>query len=111
MIQKQSKTFLSLSTDDQEWVLTYLSTWKDTIPYQLITDFDFLNISPEEDDFFAEYLFYSNMKDSKISPEEYENVKKFYALLKLSNLGELNRLYNFHDSQFSEKYLSKGQNY
>ena len=33
------------------------------------------------------------MKDSKISSEDYENVKKFYALLKLSNLGELNKLY------------------
>ena len=38
------------------------------------------------------------MKDSKISSEDYQNVKKFYTLLKLSNLGELNRLYNFQDT-------------
>ena len=38
------------------------------------------------------------MKDSKISSEDYENVKKFYTLLKLSNLRELNRLNNFQDT-------------
>lgn len=37
------------------------------------------------------------MKDSMISLEDYQDVKKFYMLLKLSNLGELNRLYNFQD--------------
>ena len=30
--------------------------------------------------------------------EEYQNVRKFYMLLKLSNFGELNRLYNFQDT-------------
>ena len=38
------------------------------------------------------------MKDSKISSEGYENVEKFYTLLKLSNLRELNRLNNFQDN-------------
>ena len=33
-----------------------------------------------------------------ISWEDYQNVKKFYILLKLENLGELNRLYNFQDT-------------
>ena len=30
--------------------------------------------------------------------EEYENVKKFYLTLKLKNLGELNKIYNFQDT-------------
>ena len=38
------------------------------------------------------------MKDSKISLEDYQNVKKFNTLLKLSNLGELNKLYNLQDT-------------
>ena len=38
------------------------------------------------------------MKDSMISTKDYEDVKKFYTLLKLSNLGELNKLYNFQDT-------------
>ena len=70
-IYEQSKTFLrndlkaarnfsNLIKEDQQWVLSYLSTGRGTIPYQLITDFDSLNISPEKE-FFEEYLFYSNM--------------------------------------------------
>lgn len=42
--QKTSKKFLSLSKEDQDWVLKYLSSGKGTISYQLITDFDSLNI-------------------------------------------------------------------
>ena len=38
------------------------------------------------------------MKDSMISLEGYQNVRKFYMLLKLANFGELNRLYNFQDT-------------
>ena len=33
-----------------------------------------------------------------ISEQDYENVKKFYILLKMSNLGELNKIYNFQDT-------------
>ena len=62
-----------------------------------MTDFDSFNISPEKD-FFEEHYFYSNMKDSIMSTKEYEDVKKFYTLLKLSNLGELNKLHNFQDT-------------
>ena len=38
------------------------------------------------------------MKDSILSNEEYENVKKFYTLLKLPNRGELNQINNFQDT-------------
>ena len=91
---KLSKNFISLSETDKEWVLNYLSSGKGTIPYELISDFDSLNISPQKD-FFEIHQFYSNMKDSVVSGEDYENVKKFYKLLKMSNLGELNKIYNF----------------
>ena len=53
---KTCKSFLGLSKEEQEWVLNYLSSRKGTVPYQLITDFDFFNISPGKD-FFEEYLF------------------------------------------------------
>ena len=39
------------------------------------------------------------MKDSVISDEGYINVKKFYNLLKMSNLGELNKVYNVQDTK------------
>ena len=33
-----------------------------------------------------------------MTDEEYENVKKFYKTMKLQNLGELNKIYNFQDT-------------
>ena len=33
-----------------------------------------------------------------MSLEEYENVKKFYQTMKLKNLGDLNKIYNFQDT-------------
>ena len=78
-------------------MLDYLSSGKGTIPYELITDFDSLNIVPDKE-FFLPHQFYSRMKDSTISDEEYENIKKFYSTLKLKNLGELNHIYSFQDT-------------
>ena len=88
---------MRLSQEDQDWILEYLSTGKGVLPYQMITGIDFLSISPEEE-FFSQHLFYLNLKDSQIYTEDYENVKKFYALMKLENLGELIKIYNFEDT-------------
>ena len=33
-----------------------------------------------------------------MTDEEYENVKKFYQTMKLKDLGELNKIYNFPDT-------------
>ena len=82
---KITRNFLSLNEEDREWVLNYLSSGKGTSPYQLITDFDSLNILPEKD-FFEDYLFYSNMKDSMISLDN-QNVRKFDILLMLESFG------------------------
>ena len=95
--EKLPKNVTALNEIDQDWVLNYLSSGKETIPYDLISDFDSLNISPGKDS-FPIHNFYSNMKDSVISGEDYENVKKFYTLLKISNLGERNKVYNFQDT-------------
>lgn len=94
---KLSKKFSFLSKTDKEWVLEYLSSGKGTIPYELISDFDSLNISPNKD-FFEMHEFYSNMKNSVLSAEDYEKVKKFYKLMNLSKLCELNQIYNFQDT-------------
>ena len=76
------KRFRLCTKDEKKWVLDYLSSGKGAIPYELITDFDSLNIVPDKE-FFLPHQFYSSMKDSTISEEEYENVKKFYTTLKL----------------------------
>ena len=86
-----------IKDDDVNWILEYLSSGKGTIPYQMITDFDSLNIKPEKD-FFEHEKFYSCLKEDNISTEEYENVKKFFNILKLETLGDLNRIYNFQDT-------------
>ena len=74
-----------------------MSTGKETIPYELLTNFDSLSISPDKD-FFEPYQFYLTMKDFVWSSDEYEKVKKIYTILKLSNLGELNQINNFQDT-------------
>ena len=86
-----------IKDDDEKWNLEYLSSGKGTIPYQMITDFDSLNIKAEND-FFEHEKFYSCLKEENISTEEYENVKKFFNILKLETLGDLNRIYNFQDT-------------
>lgn len=43
-----SKKFNSCREEDQEWVFKYPSTGKRTIPQEMITMFDSLDISPEE---------------------------------------------------------------
>ena len=94
---KLSKIVLFLTETEKEWVLNYLSSGKGTIPYELITTFDSLSIFPDKE-FFEPHQFYSSMKDSVLSTEEYENVKKFDTILKFSNLGELNQIYNFQNT-------------
>ena len=91
------KRFRLCTKDKKKWVLDYLSSGKGTIPYELITDFDSLNIVPDKE-FFLPHQFHSSMKDSTISDKEYENTKKFYSTLKLKNLGELNHIYSFQDT-------------
>ena len=81
----------------------------------MITDFDSLDISADKD-FFEIHQSYSSMKGTVISDEEYQNVKTFYKLLKMSNLGKLNKIYNFqgtiilcelleHRSDILKKYI------
>ena len=57
-----------------------------------------LNISPEDGNFFLPHNFYSSLKDDIMSLEEHENVKQFYQTMKLKNLGDLNKIYNFQDT-------------
>ena len=92
-----SKRFISCTKGEKKWVLDYLSSAKGTIPYELIIDFDSLNIVSDKE-FFLPHQFHLSMKDSVLSEEEYQNVKNFYMTLKLQNLGELNHIYNFQDT-------------
>ena len=89
-----AKKLMFLNDEDVKWVLDYLSSGKAIIPYQMITNFDSLQIKPEEG-FFKQGDFYSSLKEKDISLEEYDNVKKFFTVFRLKTLGNLNRIYNF----------------
>ena len=83
-IRKVCRRFLAekllfLTEEDEKWVLDYLTSRKGMISYQMITEFDSLQIKPE-DGFFKYGDFYSSLKEKNISLEEYENVKNFLLL-------------------------------
>ena len=78
-------------------MLHYLSSGKGMIPYQMITEFSSLEIKPKGG-FFNQNDFCSSLKEKDTSTEEYENVKKFFNLLRLKTLGDMNRIYNFQDT-------------
>ena len=71
---------------------------KNFLPNEIITAYDSLDIVPDDGEFFLPHNFYSSLKDTTMSNEEYENVKKCYKTMKLANLGELNKICNFQDA-------------
>ena len=56
---KLAKKYLSCTEEEQKWILDYQSTGKGTIPYEMITRYDSLDIVPENDQFFLPHQFYS----------------------------------------------------
>ena len=53
---------------------------------------------PENGQFSLPHHFYSSLKDTTVTDEEYGSVKTFYQTMKLENLGQLNKIYNFQDT-------------
>ena len=65
----------------------------------MIKQWEDLNIAPPpNENFFAKTAFYSSLKNSTITDQEYEDVQKLFLLMKMSNLSDLNALYNFQDT-------------
>ena len=73
-------------------------TGKGTVPYEMITEYDSLDTLPKDRTFFLPHNFYLSLKDDVITMEEYKNIKKIYQTMKLKNLDELNKIYNFRDT-------------
>ena len=48
-----AEKLMFLNNEDEKWVLDYLVSGKGMILYQMITDFESLNIRPEKDFFFS----------------------------------------------------------
>ena len=71
---KANQKLKECSEDNQELVLNYLSSGKDVIPYEMITRFDSLNISPEDGIFFVPHHFYSSLIKTIITNEDFNSV-------------------------------------
>ena len=69
---------------------------KEIIPYEIIVDMESFFINPDKE-FWEKTEFFSELKLSAVSDENYENSKYLYQTLKMRNLGDLNDLYNTQD--------------
>ena len=59
---------------------------------KIIISFDSLNIILARSEIFKKDEFYSAPKTSIVAHEVYVSVKKFYTLMKMRDLGDLNTL-------------------
>ena len=75
-------------------VLDIIVSRKGVIPYEKNNFIDSLDIKPENGIFFSKGEFYSTLKGTAISEDEYNNSKIIYTLLKMGDLSDLNDLYN-----------------
>ena len=64
---------------------------KGIIPYELIIDIESFYIKPGTD-FREKTEFFSELKQSAVNDEDYENSKYLYQTLKMRNLRDLNDL-------------------
>ena len=81
-INNKSKLRLKFSScrqEKQEWILNYLSSGKETIPFEMRTRFDSLDIKPEQE-FFSIKQFYLRLKVDIISEDEYEAMKIYFTM-------------------------------
>ena len=91
------KAWDCLSKEDKDSILNMIAEGKGVMPYEKITDIHSLSKIVPEDDFFKHTEFYSSLKQSNISLEEYENVKFLCKKLQMRNVGDMNDLYNVQD--------------
>ena len=86
-----------ISEEDEKFVLDYLCSGKGAIPYQMIKKLNYLELQPENGDFFEQKDFYSNLNEKNITDEEYTEVKNFFKIMKMKTLSDLNQIYNLQD--------------
>ena len=85
-----------LNSQKKEKILETVSEGKGVIPYKIIIDLQSFFIT-SENDFWEKTEFYSDLKQSAVNDDDYENSKYLYYTLKMRHLGDLNDLYNVQD--------------
>ena len=84
-----------LTHGNKMWVINHFSSGKGVLPYEMIKKWEDLNEKPTVEHFFPKTHFCSSLKNSIISDDEYEDIKKLFNLFKMCTLSDLNALYNF----------------
>ena len=75
-------------------ILEIISEGKGITPYEIIVDMESCFIKPDSEFWGKKTEFFSELKQSAVNYEDYENSKYLYQTLKMRNLGDLNDLYN-----------------
>ena len=77
-------------------ILEIISEGKGIIPYEIIVDMKSFFIMPDHE-FWVKSEFFTELKQSAVNEEDYENSKYLCQTIKIRSLGDLNDLYNTHD--------------
>ena len=93
-IARFSFNYSTITFDNKRSVIDCLSDGKGVIPYEMIMKWEDLNTAPTLE-FFPKTAFYSSLKNSNITDQEYQDVQKLFNLMKMSNLSDLNAMYTF----------------
>ena len=80
----------------KEKILEIISEGKGIIPYEIILDMESFFIK-QENEFWEKTELFSELKQSAVNDDDYENSKYLYQILKMRDLGGLNDLYNMQD--------------
>ena len=91
-----SNIWVLLNSEKKKKGLEVVSEGKDIIPYELIIGMESFFLMPEKN-FWEKTDFFSDLKQSTVSDENYEHSKYLYHTLKMRNLGDMNDLYNAQD--------------
>ena len=91
-----SNVWVFLNSEKKKKILEIVSEAKGVIPFELIIGMDLLFLMPEKD-FWEETEFFSELKQSAVNDDGYENSKYLYHTLKTRNFGDMNYLYNAKD--------------
>ena len=78
-------------------ILGIIAEGKGIIPYGKIVDTSSMFLVPENEFFFEETEFYSDLKQKSVSDSDYESSFYLYKTLKMRNLGDMNDLNNAQD--------------
>ena len=84
-----------------------MSEGKGVIPYEISIDLQSFFIT-SENDFWEKTEFYSDLKQSAVNDDDYENSKYLYHTLKIRHLGDLNDLYNVQDVILLSEIIENG---